>query len=82
MRTLPYLKGRTGREMGNEALNVGPEGTWVCSYLSLALLPGVGLYAAFGWWWAYPVVALTMLPVILWRGFETLREAREEGDEG
>ena len=51
------------------------------SYLSLALLLGVGLYAAFGWR-ADAVDALAMLPVIVWQGFETLGEAREEGHEG
>lgn len=81
MPILAYLKGRTGREMGSEALVADSKETWVCSYLSLALLLGVGLYAAFGWWWADPVAALAMLPVILWQGFETLGEAREEGDE-
>jgi hypothetical protein len=40
--------------------------------------PAVGLNAAFGWWWADPVGALAMLPVILWQGWETLEEAREE----
>jgi divalent metal cation (Fe/Co/Zn/Cd) transporter len=49
----------------------------VCSYLSVALLAGVGFYALFGWWWADPVGALAMLPVILWQGWETLGEARE-----
>ena len=82
MPTLAYLKGRTGREMGSEALVADSKETWVCSYLSLALLLGVGLYAAFGWWWADPTAALAMLPVILWQGFETLGEAREEGVEG
>jgi cation diffusion facilitator family transporter len=79
MPTLAYLKGRTGREMGSEALRADAAETWVCSYLSLALLAGVGLYALFGWWWADPVGALAMLPVILWQGFETLGEAREAG---
>ena len=32
----------------------------------------------FGWWWADPVGALAMLPVILWQGQETFEEAREE----
>ena len=79
MPTLAHLKGRAGREMGSEALKADAGETWVCSYLSLALLAGVGLYAAFGWWWADPVGALAMLPVILWQGLETLGEAREEG---
>ncbi|MBA3701848.1 MAG: cation transporter [Rubrobacteraceae bacterium] len=78
MPSLAYLKGRTGREMGSDALRADAAETWVCSYLSLALLAGVGLYAAFGWWWADPVGALAMLPVILWQGFGTLREARKE----
>ena len=51
--------------------------TWVCSYLSLALLVGVGLHAAVGWAWADPLAALAMLPVILYEGRETLQEARE-----
>ncbi|MEJ7814694.1 MAG: cation transporter [Rubrobacter sp.] len=78
MPSLAYLKGRTGREMGSDALRADAAETWVCSYLSLALLAGVGLYAAFGWWWADPVGALAMLPVVLWQGFGTLREARKE----
>ncbi|MBA3425633.1 MAG: hypothetical protein H0U04_14070 [Rubrobacter sp.] len=49
--------------------------TWVCPYLSPALPLGVGLHVAYGRWWAEPVVALAMLPVLLWRGLETLGEA-------
>lgn len=78
MPVLAFFKGRTGREMGSEALKADAAETWVCSYLSLALLVGVGLYAAFGWWWADPVGALAMLPVILWQGWETFEEARGE----
>jgi hypothetical protein len=78
MPILAYGKQRTGRAMGSEALQADAVETWVCSYLSLALLAGVGLNAAFGWWWAVPVGALAMLPVIIWQGWETLGEAREE----
>jgi cation diffusion facilitator family transporter len=79
MPTLAYFKGRTGREMGSRALVADSVETWVCAYLSVALLAAVGLNAAFGWWWADPVGALAMLPVIIWQGRETLEEAREEG---
>jgi cation diffusion facilitator family transporter len=81
MPTLAYLKGRTGREMGSRALVADSVETWVCAYLSVALLAAVGLNAAFGWWWADPVGALAMLPVILWQGWETLEEAREGDDD-
>lgn len=79
MPTLAYLKQRTGRQMGSQALQADAAETWVCSYLSVALLAGVGLYAAFGWWWADPVGAMAMLPVIVWQGVETFKEATEEG---
>ena len=81
MPTLASGKQTIGREMGSRALQADAVETWVCSYLSLALLAAVGLNAAFGWWWADPVGALAMLPVILWQGWETLDEAREEGEE-
>lgn len=77
MPALAYMKQRTGREMGSRALVADSVETWVCSYLSLALLAGVGLHELFGWWWADPVGALAMLPVIVWQGWETLGEARE-----
>lgn len=80
MPALACGKQRTGREMGSEALEADAVGTWICSYLSLALLAGVGLNAAFGWWWADPLGALAMLPVILWQGREML-EAREGTDD-
>jgi divalent metal cation (Fe/Co/Zn/Cd) transporter len=79
MPTLAYFKDRTGRELGSRALVADSVESWVCAYLSIALLAAVGLNAAFGWW-ADPVGALAMLPVILWQGWETLEEAREEGE--
>jgi hypothetical protein len=58
---------------GRRALQADAIETWVCSYLSLALLLGVGAYAVFGWTWADPVGALLMLPVVLWQGWEPSR---------
>jgi divalent metal cation (Fe/Co/Zn/Cd) transporter len=77
MPALAVAKGRTAAAMGSRALAADAKETWVCSYLSLALLAGVGLYALAGWWWADAVGALAMLPVIVWQGLETLEEARE-----
>jgi divalent metal cation (Fe/Co/Zn/Cd) transporter len=81
MPALAGSKQRIGRQMGSRALVADAAETWVCSYLSLALLAGVGLHELFGWWWADPVGALAMLPVILWQGWETLGEAREHEDD-
>ena len=81
MPALAWWNQRTGHQMGSRALVADAAETWVCSYLSLALLAGVGLYALFGWWWADPVGALAMLPVILWQGWETFGEAREHDED-
>jgi divalent metal cation (Fe/Co/Zn/Cd) transporter len=77
MPALAGAKQRTGRLLGSRALQADAVETWVCAYLSLTLLAGVGLNLAFGWWWADPVGAIAMLPVIVWQGWETLAEARE-----
>ena len=78
MPMLAFAKHRTGTRMDSRALQADAMETWVCSYLSLALLAGVGLHAAFGWSWADPVAALAMLPVIIREGWETLGEARND----
>ena len=75
MPALAYTKQRTGRRMQSEALVADAAENWVCVLLSIALLAGVGLHLAFGWWWADPVGALLMLPVVLRQGWETLGEA-------
>jgi cation diffusion facilitator family transporter len=77
MPSLAYAKQQTGRQLRSSALQADAVETWVCAYLSLALLIGVGLHVAFEWWWADPLGALAMLPVIVWQGWQTLEEARE-----
>jgi divalent metal cation (Fe/Co/Zn/Cd) transporter len=72
-----WLKFQTGRAMGSEALQADAMETFVCAWLSLALLAGVGLNIAFGWWWSDTLAALAMLPVILWQAWHTFAEARE-----
>ena len=80
MTGLAAFKQRVGKQIGSRALVADSKETWVCSYLSLSLLLGTGAYALFGWWWADPMGALAMLPVILWQGWETLTEAHEPND--
>lgn len=44
----------------------------ICAYLSASLLGGLLLNARFGWW-ADPVAALVMVPIIAKEGVETMR---------
>jgi divalent metal cation (Fe/Co/Zn/Cd) transporter len=47
--------------------------TDLCMWLSAIVLAGLALNAAFGWWWADPVAALVMSPIITREGLEALR---------
>lgn len=76
MPVLATAKLRVARAMGSRALHADAMETWVCAYLSAALLVGLALNAALGWWWADAVAGLAMLPVMLWQGWETLGDAR------
>src|SRR5437867_1134596 len=43
------------------------------AWLSATTLLGLGLNAVLGWWWADPVAALAMLPLIVREGLEAWR---------
>ena len=80
MPALGYAKQVTARKMGSKALAADAIETWVCAYLSAALLLGLGLHSLMGWWWADPAGALIMVPFIVWQGLKAVQEAREEGE--
>ena len=71
---------RTGRALDNEVLVAQAAETWLSNYLSISLLAGLGLNAAFGLWWADPVVALLIAAIAFYEGTSTWREATEERD--
>jgi divalent metal cation (Fe/Co/Zn/Cd) transporter len=63
-------KARTGRALGNPVLTTEGRVTLVDGILAVAVLAGLALNAAAGWWQADPVAALVIV-------FYALREARE-----
>jgi divalent metal cation (Fe/Co/Zn/Cd) transporter len=75
MPILGLAKLRTGRRLESRALVADSKETFLCSYLSFALLLGLGANAVYGAWWADPVAALLMLPWVVQEGLEAL-----EGD--
>ena len=78
MPALGYAKQVTARAMGSKALAADAVETWVCAYLSAALLLGLGLHSLLGWWWADAAGALIMVPFILWQARKAIQEARED----
>ncbi len=77
MPVLALAKRRVGRAIESRALVADAAETAVCSYLSFALVLGLGLNAWVGWWWADPVAALLMFPFVIREGLEALEGARE-----
>ncbi len=59
--------------LGSRALRADAHETIVCAWLSATTLLGLGLNAVLGWWWADPVAALAMLPLIVREGIEAWR---------
>lgn len=72
MPLLARAKLRVAAALGSRALRADAHETIVCAWLSATTLLGLGLNAALGWWWADPVAALAMLPLIVREGLEAL----------
>jgi divalent metal cation (Fe/Co/Zn/Cd) transporter len=73
MPLLARAKRRIAAHLRSNALHADSHQSDICAYLSVILLVGLALNALFGWWWADPVAALCMLPIIIREGFAGLR---------
>jgi divalent metal cation (Fe/Co/Zn/Cd) transporter len=79
MPVLARAKRRVAARLESRALHADSRQTDICAYLSAILLGGLGLNALVGWWWADPVAALIMVPIIAREGAEALRGESCEG---
>ncbi len=73
MPLLVRAKRRVARGINSRAMTADAKQTELCTYLSAILLGGLLLNALMGWWWADPVAALVMVPIIAREGVEALR---------
>ena len=74
MPALVRVKLRVAASIDSAALRADAMCGMVCAYMAGALLVGLGLHAAFGWWWADPVAALGLVYFIVREGREALSE--------
>jgi divalent metal cation (Fe/Co/Zn/Cd) transporter len=73
MPLLSRAKRKVGTALGSAAMHADAKQTDFCIYLSAILLGGLLLNALFGLWWADPMAALIMVPIIAKEGFEGIR---------
>ena len=81
MPLLGRAKRRVAAQMGSSALHADSRQADFCAYLSAILLAGLLLHAVLDWWWADPVAALVMTPIIAREGVQGLRgQGCDDGD--
>jgi divalent metal cation (Fe/Co/Zn/Cd) transporter len=73
MPLLARAKRRVARGISSGAMFADARQTDFCVYLSAILLGGLLLNALLGWWWADPIAALVMAPIIGKEGVEALQ---------
>ena len=73
MPLLGRAKLRVAERLESRALRADAYETITCAWLSATTLAGLALNAAWGWWWADPLAALVLIPLIVREGLEGLR---------
>jgi divalent metal cation (Fe/Co/Zn/Cd) transporter len=73
MPLLARAKRNVATKLNSGAMMADSKQTDICAYLSAILLVGLLMNALFGWWWADPVAALVMIPIIAKEGVEALQ---------
>jgi len=77
MLALAYGKAVTGKALDNPVLRTEGRVTLVDAYLAGAVLVGLVLNAAAGWWWADPVAGYVIVFYGIKEGRGALHEARD-----
>ncbi|WP_060916388.1 cation transporter [Microbacterium oleivorans] len=73
---MPFLslaERRAGRELGSATAVADSRQILICTYLSAAVLVGLVVNAAFGWWWADAVAGLIIAVFAVREGVEAWR---------
>jgi divalent metal cation (Fe/Co/Zn/Cd) transporter len=73
MPILARAKRRVALQLQSEALRRESRQSDFCAWLAAIVLVGLLSSSLLGWWWADPVAALLMVPIIAREGVQTLR---------
>jgi divalent metal cation (Fe/Co/Zn/Cd) transporter len=73
MPILSRAKKKVGNALGSAAMKADARQTDFCVYLSTILLAGLLMNAVLGWWWADPIAALIMVPIIAKEGIDGIK---------
>jgi divalent metal cation (Fe/Co/Zn/Cd) transporter len=71
-----FMKLSASKALESKALRADAIKTAIFTVLPVLLFLGLGLRAWLGWWWADPVAALLMVPLIVREGWEAVEESK------
>ena len=74
MPVLFLLKRRNAERLDSDAMRGDAYESLTCGWMAWALLVGLALRRLFGWWWADPVTALVLVPLLVREGWEGIHE--------
>ncbi len=77
MTCLYWAKLRIAKKLGSQALRAEAVESLVCDLQDLTVLVGLGLNALMGWWWADPIAALALIPLLAKEGWEAVSKREE-----
>ncbi len=79
MPLLYYMKFNTGKAINSKSLIADSKETLACTFLSIALLLGLGANYLFGFWQADPIVGFVIVLFLIREGIEIVKgEEKEE----
>ena len=73
---MPFLsvaERRAGRELGSATAVADSKQTFICTYISAAVLVGLVAKSLFGWWWADAIAGLVIAAFAVREGIEPWR---------
>lgn len=82
MPILAHVKRKIGEEIGSRSLIADSKETLACSWLSAALLLGLGVNYLWGVWWADPAATLIIAGFLFKEGYEIVFEEEVNDEDG
>jgi divalent metal cation (Fe/Co/Zn/Cd) transporter len=74
MTALYFKKISLAKKLNSQSLKAEAKQALFCDLQDLPVLIGLGANALIGWWWADPLVALALIPLIVKEGREAFQE--------
>ncbi|UCH02141.1 MAG: cation transporter [Candidatus Bathyarchaeota archaeon] len=72
MTILFVYKSKLAVQLGSRALRAEAYESLICDLQDVVVLIGLGLNSVFGWWWADPLMALMLIPLLVKEGWESI----------